>query len=104
MPWYTFAFTRAGLDHGEHENLIQATETVWDSNGKPPDFALFGTHKFKASEGILTLYYLFSPSVPKYCPDGFFIRWQPNEVTERKPSREGLEVMVGAAEALQLLD
>lgn len=103
MPWYIFAFTRAGIDHGEHQRFIRSTETVWDSSGKPPDFALFGTHEAKTPEGLITLYYL-SPAANKYCTDGFFAQWQPNQVTETKPSREGLEGTVGAAEALQLLD
>ncbi|MGZ8845136.1 MAG: hypothetical protein ACXW3C_01595 [Pyrinomonadaceae bacterium] len=103
MPWYKFAFTRAGIDHDAHKSFIQATETAWDVSGKPADFALFGTHQAQTAEGMVTLYYL-SPASQKYLSDGFFMLWKPNQITETKPPREGLEVKVGAAEALQLLD
>jgi hypothetical protein len=104
MPWYIFAFTRAGVDAGENGKFIRSTRTVWESSGNPADFALFGTHEIKDPDGIdVTLYYL-SPAAQKYCSDGFFTRWQPNQITDIKPLREGLKVEVGTAEALQLLD
>jgi len=102
MPWYIFAFTRAGIDAGEHEKFIRSTRTVWESNGSPAEFALFGTREVEAPEGIVTLYYL-SPGAQKYCSDGFLTFWQP-QPTDTKPLREGLKVAVGTAEALQLLD
>ena len=103
MNWYTFAFTRTGINHGEHEKLIQSTRSIWESQNRPADFALFGKHEVQTPEGEVILYYL-GPDPQRYCSDGFFTFWQPNQVTHSKPNRVGLEVLVGDADALQLLE
>ena len=103
MSWYIFAYTRAGIDHGAHDELFQFTQARWEANGRPPDFALLGPRRVNTDEGVAILCYL-SPAAQKYCSDGFFSVLEPNQVTDIAPNREGLEVAIGAAEALQLFD
>jgi hypothetical protein len=104
MPRYLISFTRAEIEQGKGENLERLAQTIWESNGNPIDFALFGTHKVGDVGNLLTLYYL-SPAGHKYCSDGILTGWQPRVLHEHeKPLREGLRVIVGDPGALKLLD
>jgi hypothetical protein len=72
MPWYLISFSRAEIEHGKGDNLEQLAQTIWESNGKPIDFALFGIHEVGNPDDLQTFYYL-SPEAHKYCSDGILM-------------------------------
>jgi len=83
--------------------LIHATQALWESSGRPEGFALLGTHK--TADGKFHIYYL-KPACQQPINErsgGFFTFWQVVP-TEKKPARDSLEVLVGDANALDLLD
>jgi hypothetical protein len=103
MPWYLIGFDRAKMEHGKGDDIERLAQSIWESNGNPIDFALFGTHKIGEPNNLITLYYL-SPQGHKYCSDGILIGLKPRVLKEHeKPVREGLRVIVGDPGALQLL-
>jgi hypothetical protein len=104
MPWYLISLNSADIAQGKAKSLERLALTIWESNGSPIDFALFGTHRIGDTESPLTFYYL-SPEGHNYCSDGILTGWQPRVLHEHeKPAREGLKVIVGDPGALQLLD
>lgn len=104
MPWYLIELTRADIERGKDQDLERSAQTIWDSIGNKPDFALFGTHEVGPPASPNILYYL-SPEGHKYCTDGTLAGWRPRVLHEHeKPLREGLRVIVGDPGAIQLLD
>ena len=102
MPWYEIGIGRdeEGRDEGK---LIRMTQSVWESSGKPDGFALLGSHT--TADGKFTVYYL-TPGCQEpinQTGGGYFTFWQVVP-TDKKPSRESLEVLVGDPQALALLD
>jgi hypothetical protein len=86
MPWYLIGFNREEMGLGKGDNLEQLVQMIWESNGKPIDFALFGTHEVGNRENLQTFYYL-SPEAHKYCSDGILTGWQPRVLHEKPVAR-----------------
>jgi len=100
MIWYLIELHRGDIENGKDKTLEQRAQAVWDSIGNKPDFALFGVHKVGDPDSPNLLYYLFDGR--SYCPEGSLMWMKPRQID--KPLREGLRVIVGDPEAIQLLD
>ncbi|MGZ5437245.1 MAG: hypothetical protein ACXWID_18315 [Pyrinomonadaceae bacterium] len=103
MKWYYIGFSEREMTNGDHLKLIEKMRTFWEENGKPDDFAFFGSRVgSNRHHGFFTVFYLTHSAHRDWSSQVLTI-WE-LKPRDTKPSPERLKVLVGEEGALRLLD